>query len=88
MRLASFHQKLPAATAIDPEQTAEIASAPALNNFQHIHGDLHLANLFEWHGEVYPFDSLEFNPDLRWIDQVSDIAFLVMDLTVPTDLPD
>jgi len=44
------------------------------------HGDLHLANLFEQDGVIYPYDSLEFNPDLRWIDQVSDIAFLVMDL--------
>jgi len=44
------------------------------------HGDMHLANLFEWNGEIHPFDSLEFNSDLRWIDQVSDIAFLVMDL--------
>jgi len=44
------------------------------------HGDLHLANLFAWEGRIYPFDCLEFNPDLRWIDQASDIAFLVMDL--------
>jgi hypothetical protein len=44
------------------------------------HGDLHLANLFERDGRIYPYDCLEFNPDLRWIDQVSDIAFLVMDL--------
>lgn len=44
------------------------------------HGDLHLANLFEQDGRIYPYDCLEFNPDLRWIDQVSDIAFLVMDL--------
>ena len=44
------------------------------------HGDLHLANLFERDGHIYPYDCLEFNPDLRWIDQVSDIAFLVMDL--------
>lgn len=44
------------------------------------HGDLHLANLFEQDGRIFPYDSLEFNPDLRWIDQVSDIAFLVMDL--------
>ncbi len=49
------------------------------------HGDLHLANLFEADlfgqgSRIYPYDSLEFNPDLRWIDQVSDIAFLVMDL--------
>jgi predicted kinase len=41
---------------------------------------LHLSNLFEQDGRIYPFDCLEFNPDLRWIDQVSDIAFLVMDL--------
>ena len=44
------------------------------------HGDLHLANLFKQDGRIYPYDCLEFNPDLRWIDQVSDIAFLVMDL--------
>jgi aminoglycoside phosphotransferase family enzyme/predicted kinase len=44
------------------------------------HGDLHLANLYERDGRIYPYDCLEFNPDLRWIDQVSDIAFLVMDL--------
>lgn len=44
------------------------------------HGDLHLANLFAWQGRIYPFDCLEFNPDLRWIDQASDISFLVMDL--------
>ena len=44
------------------------------------HGDLHLANLFEQDGRIYPYDCLEFNSDLRWIDQVSDIAFLVMDL--------
>jgi aminoglycoside phosphotransferase family enzyme/predicted kinase len=44
------------------------------------HGDLHLANLFEQDGRIYPYDCLEFNPDLRWIDQVSDVAFLIMDL--------
>jgi aminoglycoside phosphotransferase family enzyme len=38
------------------------------------------ANLFDQDGSIYPYDCLEFNPDLRWIDQVSDIAFLVMDL--------
>jgi predicted kinase len=27
-----------------------------------------------------PFDCIEFDPDLRWIDVISDIAFLVMDL--------
>ena len=44
------------------------------------HGDLHLANLFVENDSIYPYDSLEFNPDLRCIDQVSDISFLAMDL--------
>jgi len=44
------------------------------------HGDLHLANLALIDNLVVPFDCLEFNPDLRWIDVFSDIAFLTMDL--------
>lgn len=44
------------------------------------HGDLHLANVTRYHNQVMLFDCLEFNPKLRWIDQISDIAFMVMDL--------
>jgi aminoglycoside phosphotransferase family enzyme/predicted kinase len=44
------------------------------------HGDLHLDNLVVHQGEVLGFDCLEFNPSLRWIDVVSDVAFLAMDL--------
>jgi len=44
------------------------------------HGDLHLANVTLYHDRVMLFDCLEFNPKLRWIDQISDIAFMVMDL--------
>jgi len=44
------------------------------------HGDLHLANLALFEGEVAPFDCLEFNANLRWIDVISEIAFLTMDL--------
>jgi len=55
----------------------------AANGFiRDCHDDLHLANLFEQDGCIFPYDSLEFNPELRWIDQVSDIAFLVTDLMV------
>jgi uncharacterized protein len=44
------------------------------------HGDLHLRNL-AWIGDApVVFDCIEFNPDLRWIDVISDAAFLVMDL--------
>jgi hypothetical protein len=44
------------------------------------HGDLHLANM-AWIDEAPTlFDCIEFNDNLRWIDVISDIAFLVMDL--------
>ncbi|MEM8765922.1 MAG: AAA family ATPase [Pseudomonadota bacterium] len=43
------------------------------------HGDLHLANLALIDGVVTAFDCLEFNDNLRWIDTMSDVAFLFMD---------
>jgi hypothetical protein len=44
------------------------------------HGDLHLGNLAIIDGRITPFDGIEFNPQLRWIDVMSEIAFLVMDI--------
>lgn len=44
------------------------------------HGDLHLGNLALVNQQITPFDCIEFNPRLRWIDVMSEIAFLVMDL--------
>ncbi len=44
------------------------------------HGDLHLANLVLIEDEVLPFDAIEFNDDLRWIDVANDMAFAWMDL--------
>lgn len=44
------------------------------------HGDLHMANLVLIDGQPQLFDAIEFNPALRWIDCVADIAFLAMDL--------
>jgi aminoglycoside phosphotransferase family enzyme/gluconate kinase len=44
------------------------------------HGDLHLGNIALIAHEVVPFDGIEFNPSLYWIDVISEIAFLVMDL--------
>ena len=45
------------------------------------HGDLHLGNMVLTDaGQVVIFDCIEFNDDFRWIDVVSDLAFLVMDL--------
>ncbi len=44
------------------------------------HGDLHLRNLAWIDNRAVAFDCIEFNPDLSWIDVISDIAFLIMDL--------
>ncbi|MGF1613467.1 MAG: AAA family ATPase [Gammaproteobacteria bacterium] len=44
------------------------------------HGDLHLGNLVLLEGHVVPFDCIEFNEQLRWIDVMSEVAFTVMDL--------
>lgn len=44
------------------------------------HGDLHLRNIALINGQIVPFDGIEFNPSLYWIDVISEIAFLVMDL--------
>ncbi len=44
------------------------------------HGDLHLANLVRSKTGIVAFDCIEFSAELRNIDVISDIAFLVMDL--------
>jgi aminoglycoside phosphotransferase family enzyme len=44
------------------------------------HGDLHLANLVRLADGITTFDCIEFNADLRQIDVICDIAFLIMDL--------
>ncbi|WP_456373962.1 bifunctional aminoglycoside phosphotransferase/ATP-binding protein [Thiolapillus sp.] len=44
------------------------------------HGDLHLGNMAWTPSGPLIFDCIEFNPDLRWIDVLSEVAFLVMDL--------
>ena len=52
---------------------------------RHGHGDLHLGNLVyvdDEDGNEVPvaFDAIEFDPALRWIDVISEIAFTTMDL--------
>lgn len=44
------------------------------------HGDLHLKNMSWVENNPLVFDCIEFSPQLRWIDVISDVAFLVMDL--------
>lgn len=44
------------------------------------HGDLHLGNIVLIDDQPVPFDCLEFDPGLRWIDVINEIAFPMMDL--------
>jgi aminoglycoside phosphotransferase family enzyme/predicted kinase len=44
------------------------------------HGDLHLGNMALIQDRVILFDCIEFNPQLRWIDTISEVAFVAMDL--------
>jgi hypothetical protein len=44
------------------------------------HGDAHLANMVWLEERAMLFDCLEFSDNLRWIDVMSELAFLVMDL--------
>jgi len=43
------------------------------------HGDLHLGNIVSIGGKPTAFDAIAFDDDLRIIDVMSDVAFLVMD---------
>lgn len=45
------------------------------------HGDLHLGNVAWLDEKPLIFDCIEFNPALRWIDTMSEVAFTMMDLT-------
>lgn len=57
-----------------------LARRKAGGHIKECHGDMHLGNIALVDGEVMIFDGIEFNPDLRWIDTMNEVAFLVMDL--------
>ncbi|MDH5518114.1 MAG: AAA family ATPase [Gammaproteobacteria bacterium] len=44
------------------------------------HGDMHLGNMALINDQVSIFDGIEFNDEFRWIDVMSEVAFLFMDL--------
>lgn len=56
------------------------AARKAQGFIRECHGDLHLGNIVLLDGEIVPFDCIEFNADLRWIDVISEAAFLSMDM--------
>jgi uncharacterized protein len=62
------------------ESTPLIALRKRGGAVRECHGDLHAHNIVRWRQRWMAFDCIEFNPDLRWIDVMSDVAFLFMDL--------
>ncbi len=58
-----------------------VVQARKLNGYvRDCHGDLHLGNMVWLDEALVLFDCIEFNPALRWIDIMSESAFVMMDL--------
>jgi predicted kinase len=52
----------------------------ASGHIKRLHGDLHLANVALIDGAPIIFDALEFNDAMATVDELFDIAFLIMDI--------
>ena len=57
-----------------------LESRKASGFIKECHGDMHLGNMALIDNHVTIFDGIEFNDEFRWIDVMSEVAFLVMDL--------
>jgi len=68
-------------------RAAVVAARRADGHVRECHGDLHLGNLVLIGDAPVPFDCIDFNDRLRFIDVINDVAFTFMDL-VEHDLPD
>ncbi len=74
-------ERLQAWVAAEWQQKADFMRQRKQQGFvRECHGDLHLGNIALIEGKITPFDCIEFNPMLRWIDVMSEIAFVLMDL--------
>jgi aminoglycoside phosphotransferase family enzyme/gluconate kinase len=60
--------------------TGSMAARKADGFVRECHGDMHLGNITLIDDETVIFDGIEFSEELRWIDVISEISFLVMDL--------
>ncbi|HEY1873244.1 MAG TPA: AAA family ATPase [Steroidobacteraceae bacterium] len=52
----------------------------AAGRVRECHGDLHAGNIVRCGARLLPFDCLEFDPSLRWIDVADEVSFLLADL--------
>jgi len=59
---------------------AHFAARKRAGFIRECHGDLHLGNIAWVNDAPLIFDGIEFNPGLRFIDVISEVAFLMMDL--------
>ena len=59
-----------------------IAGRKRQGRVRQCHGDLHLTNMVLLEERIVVFDGIEFNAALSFIDVMSEIAFLLMDLDV------
>jgi uncharacterized protein len=57
-----------------------LAQRFAAHRVRECHGDLHAGNIVRQERRLLPFDCLEFDPALRWIDVADEVSFLVADL--------
>ena len=62
------------------QRRALMSTRRAEGRVRECHGDLHCANVVRWQGALTPFDGIEFDPGLRYLDVMNDLAFLTMDL--------
>jgi len=63
------------------ELLAEVLAGRKRNGYiRECHGDMHLGNIILHEGKLLIFDCIEFSENLRWIDVISEVAFLFMDL--------
>jgi aminoglycoside phosphotransferase family enzyme/adenylate kinase family enzyme len=60
--------------------TGSMVARKAAGFVRECHGDMHLGNITLIDNEPVIFDGIEFSEELRWIDVISEISFLVMDL--------
>jgi hypothetical protein len=67
-------------TAESRARATQMDARAAAGFVRECHGDLHLANIVLLDGAPVPFDGIEFNDDLRFIDVICDVAFTFMDL--------
>ena len=79
--LPAYFQQLKDRTLTQNKPADSVITQRKINGFvRECHGDLHLGNMALIGGHVVPFDCIEFNQELRWIDTISEVAFVAMDL--------